>query len=390
MLAKRIADLNSEDLQELCNNRTSESVFLEFKSILPDKSDKGKFEFVKDVVAFTNRNGGDIIFGISELNGVANRIVPIKDETFDSSVRRLGQILDAGVEPPIIGVEYKCIELDEGHALVLRVPSSQGSPRRIVFNGNSRFVTRESGYIRDMSYSEIMSEFNRSGNFLDFVRTIRRTSLQNSVNGNLWRPIITGPICILQVIPMNTVLGFQAIDVMDSYENYGNFMLPEWDGLSRAINLDGPVFYVSGSQEAVYGYNQINRNGVIEAYTFSGYSFSDQPIIPALSLALFIRTASERFIKELKRLDIRGSAAICVTLVGVQGKKLEEGGSFFNRSNPVGDRDIMNIPEFITEDISRLEDIDEVVRPILNIIWQAFGITSCRYFNADGHWTNPN
>lgn len=389
MLTKRLSQLAISDIQQLCDDHVSENRTLEFKSILPDKSDKGKFELAKDVAALANAGGGDIIFGIIEENAAASELQVICAEFSDAAIRRLSQVLDSSIDPAIKGLEFFAVQGVDGYILVVRVPISMSSPHRVIFNSNSRFVIRESGYVRDMSHLEIRTAFNRTGNYSDMVKDIRQNSINNIVGGVTWRPLKKGPSALLQIIPMSTVMGLQSIDVMKSYESYQNFMLSSWGGLSRILNLDGPIFYPPNQGEEIYSYTQIKRNGVIEGITFCGYSFNSQEIVPALSLALYVRETISTFVEELKLHDISGPAVICLTLIGVKDRKLEMGNNYYLRSNPIGDRNIMAIPDIYIDDINN-EDLDgTATKPLLDVVWQAFGLYKCSYFDETGAWNNP-
>jgi predicted HTH transcriptional regulator len=153
--------IDESTLEALCSDRTPESATLEFKRELPDRSEKGRMEFLKDIAALANTSGGDIIYGIAESGGTAASLVPITGETFDEAHRRLAQSALASVEPPIQGLQFHEVRVKGGWCLAIRVPSSFASPRRYGTGGASRFVVRERGFVRDMSYPEVRDAFTR-------------------------------------------------------------------------------------------------------------------------------------------------------------------------------------------------------------------------------------
>lgn len=130
MLLERLEELDEAKLQKLCDERCPESGTLDFKRDIPGTSDKDKHEFLKDVCALANAEGGDLVYGIDEDRGVAKDIVPITSEMADSAKRRLGQVLDAGLEPRLLGIGFHEIKVTNGYVLIgsdsiiLRRPTS--------------------------------------------------------------------------------------------------------------------------------------------------------------------------------------------------------------------------------------------------------------------------
>ena len=71
MLPYPIEMINQGILTSLVENQVAESRDLEFKQVLPGRSDEQVKEFLKDVTALANAQGGDLIFGVQDENGVA-------------------------------------------------------------------------------------------------------------------------------------------------------------------------------------------------------------------------------------------------------------------------------------------------------------------------------
>ena len=101
-------------LQEGCQQRWPESQTLDFKRELPGPSSRFTHEFLKDVCAFANADGGDLVYGIAERNGVADAITPITNSGPDEVSRRLTQMLDAGIEPRLSGIAMHPVTIGAG------------------------------------------------------------------------------------------------------------------------------------------------------------------------------------------------------------------------------------------------------------------------------------
>ena len=388
MLTKSLQDITYEDFDNLCNSRAPENRFLEFKRDLPGPKDKDRFEFVKDVSAFANADGGDLIYGIEEQDGCASAMAAIKDASPDSIELRLRQILDAALEPRLDQLQIQCVPVSDGHVVIVRIPSNAKGPFRVIQNSNSRFVIRDVNYVRDMTFSEIRSAFSADREFRSFVDNQQRAAVQKISEGATWRPLLEGPALAFQIIPFACTTGRIDFDVIRAFDDNHYMNMSSWGDVSKSINLDGVIFHM-GSEDKIYAYSQAQRNGIFELFTFSGHSLSDAKIIPALSLAKDVREAAAVFSQHYRRLKIGGPAALALSLVGTKGRKLEMGNRYY-RSNAIGDRDVMTIPPVYLENIGDELVIDPTLKSLMDITWQAFGIQTCPYYDENGDWLNPN
>jgi predicted HTH transcriptional regulator len=97
MISKQIHDITAVDIQNLITAGAEESTTLEFKRQLVGSDRDAKKEFLADICALANSQGGDMVFGLSETgDGQAEAIVP---QTFspDSEILRLTSILSDGL-----------------------------------------------------------------------------------------------------------------------------------------------------------------------------------------------------------------------------------------------------------------------------------------------------
>ena len=84
MFYKPLNEVDLNDLQLLVSNKVQEGTQLDYKLTEPEKNDDGKKEFLKDVSAFANTNGGYLIYGVEEQEinkkktGFAERVVGIE------------------------------------------------------------------------------------------------------------------------------------------------------------------------------------------------------------------------------------------------------------------------------------------------------------------------
>ena len=51
------------------------------------------------------------------------------------------------------------------------------------------------------------------------------------------------------------------------------------------------------------------------------------------------------------------------------------------------DREHLVLEEVWIENLESIKEVDDIARPILNTLWQAFGEPACAYYDAEGNWS---
>ena len=81
-----LKDVDEKALDALVESGVAESRTLEFKQDLQVATDEQKQEFLSDVTALANTDGGDIVFGIRAEKGVAKELVGLKNFVPDDRI----------------------------------------------------------------------------------------------------------------------------------------------------------------------------------------------------------------------------------------------------------------------------------------------------------------
>ena len=380
--------INADGLKAICVEGWQESRSLDFKRELPAKDDRGRQEFLKDVCAFANSEGGDLVFGISEIDGEAKEIAPIATEPSDTAIRRLGQVLDAGLEPRIQGVRFRSVEFNDGtYALLVRVPASFDGPHRFAMNNASRFVMRSGTHTSDLTYEQLRMAFDRTASLAERARNFRAYRLQEIKARRTWKPMRTGPLCVVHILPMAAMTGRSTVDVANLYRDHAKLPFDDWGGASRSINLDGVTSFAA-SDEGMAAYTHVFRSGAIEAVRFGGMTVDpSKKVIPSRTIAEFFRKAIATLIKQSQTMGINGPAIIGVALLFVEGYGFPVS-KYENLAKT--DREHLVLEEVWIEDLESIGTVDNIARPILNILWQAYGEPECSYYDAEGKWRPTN
>lgn len=85
----------------------------EFKALLNLDDQRGKSNFIDDVVAFLNAGPGHLIVGVHEKRGVFSRFEPMEGDR-DALQRRITSIIQDNIDPKPLGVHVKFLDLDAG------------------------------------------------------------------------------------------------------------------------------------------------------------------------------------------------------------------------------------------------------------------------------------
>ncbi|TIV69712.1 MAG: ATP-binding protein, partial [Mesorhizobium sp.] len=99
-----------------------------FKARLNLDEQRGKSNFIDDVVAFLNAGPGYLIVGVHEKKGAFERFEAM-DGDRDAMQRRITSILQDNIDPKPLGVRAEFLELDTGgFILCLDLPDHRLRP----------------------------------------------------------------------------------------------------------------------------------------------------------------------------------------------------------------------------------------------------------------------
>lgn len=239
-LHKPVRDFASID--EFVKTKQAESEQLDFKAVVHTKPQ----EFAKDVAAFANNLGGDLIIGINDKDDCADGMNPFERNKFAEHKQHLHQWLITHIRPVAFAEAVEMVEVVTPDAmkafLVISIPPSldligvedkQGD--KITYT----FPIRTGRRTRTLFYEEIM-ERSKVSTRATFIRLSELT--KNTSQGRIR---FSNPVYIL------------------TYPGLPNHM-PTMDGAhgdldsftSEVINLT-----MSGSSKPVYGMQTMNSSG---------------------------------------------------------------------------------------------------------------------------------
>lgn len=376
------------DIQALLQVQAPESMTLDYKQSLYGNSDSDKKEFLKDLTALANTNGGHLILGIRETDGVAESVTPISAENPDAELLRMESIARSGVEPPLPGLRIKSISLEAGgYLIVCRVPKSWIGPHRVVAKGSNRFYMRNSAGVFEPSIEELRALFTQRNSFLHQAQAFRDKRLSEICDSDGIRPLVGNGRLVIHVLPSASFSGMINLDLEAVHNANLKFRPMGSSGMSPRFNYHG--FITERGGEENHGYVQIFRNGCLEA--------TKAPIvrehegkrnIPGTGVEELVFKHVPDYVSGLDQLGIPGPYLILITFEGVSGAKYAVSQDDWDYEDSPLTYDVMKLPEGLLESQFSERAVHQAMKPAFDALWNAIGYSSSQNFGEDGMWRN--
>jgi len=260
---------SAESLLELVGRGEREGLHLDYKqAIHKSKKHGGKEdarEFLCDVAAFANADGGVIVYGVSEQTdavgkntGRPDKVVGLKDVNASEARLSLGEQILKGIEPGIQGLQIDALEHEDwgGPVIVIRIPRSPRSPHVI--------VSQPSFYRRHVEGKQPMNVFEVRAAFSDleaaerlpeaFRRSRIEEILDTSYKVSAWQGEPAKALYLMHVFPQ--VAPRESVDLR-AIDLDATRLLPISNrmgsvAMGRYLNYDGLLVERTGLQEDVH------------------------------------------------------------------------------------------------------------------------------------------
>jgi hypothetical protein len=382
---KQLSLITEADLQELVNNHVREVKTIEYKQALPGNSDGERREFLYDVSSFANASGGDLIYGIKEVDGVASEVSGLQIDNIDNEILRMEGIIRTGIEPRIPGLSVHAVILEEkGVAIVIRVPRSFALPHVVKYGGIFKFYARNSGGKYQLDVAELRSLFALSETTAERIRNFRLERLGRIVTGE--SPLLTNnnPKIVLHIVPIGAFDPAVRFDLSDLAREGGPKPIGS-GGWNHRYNLEGLLAY-SHDRESVFTYTQAFHHGAIEAVQASYIEADKQEhAIRATAIENAITKHVSQYINTQQAMGVEPPLFIMLSLLGVSGYRLSVSDYVPGDSHPI-DRNDLIIPEVMMDEFGL--DTARVMKPIFDAIWNAGGYERDPNYDDKGNWIN--
>ena len=393
---KPVEDVTWPDIEELVSESAEESQRLDFKRQLPGQNHSSKRDFLRDVCAFANSGGGDIVFGIDEQpDGVAGSILPIPPDQIDKEILRLQSLILSTIEPHL-PVDIQPVKNGDGNAVVIfRIRASVARPHSVLFQGHRHFTGRRTRGIDDLSMEEIRDLFSGGDAQSERVRAFRKERLwlldEYTRPPGHFMPRLKGKgRLFMHVIPLETFGQRGVIPVDEMRRDYGEWLPgPQFAGMvSSALprpNLEGLLIMgtlLTDTPDLLcWATVQVFHNGIVEIAAgdlILGKNGFSPPRLNELIRVALGRVVARLDVtgKRLGALGLRGKLAVFVSLYDLDQSRpfdMPIPTQLADHIYPV-DRREMLLPEVIADTSDLLMNSSPAMSDLSNMLWQALGL----------------
>jgi hypothetical protein len=380
-----IETISESDLQRLVPDEVSESKHLDYKRDLCLATDEQKREFLSDVTALANTDGGDLLYGMREEDGIAKELVGLKKFNADASLGTIENLLRDFVQPRLKGHRPWVLKLENGnHALILRVPRSFTAPHMVFHKGVVRFCGRNSNGKYDLDVQELRSAFVDNEAVGERLKSFRFDRINRILSGDVPRPLYGDPLIVLHVFPLQGAVSNFQVDQESLVKLSRRDVFYEF-------NFDGIRTEHIDSYDKTLDYTQVWRNGFVEVvnakflhpdYRDPQYGKGGRGHIPNILWENLMIKYYEDVSKSMSVLGCTQPYIVSLSLLNVRGYDMFVGlGREGDRSHPI-DQDHLLTREILVDSVDK--PADQILKPLFDQIWNACGYPGSQGYNSDG------
>jgi hypothetical protein len=373
-----LQQLTSSDIRRLVDDAVPEGLHLDYKETLDLSGRDEKKEFLRDVTAFANAEGGLLIYGVREERkdgkptGVAAEIVGIPLSNPDEETLRIEQLLRDAIDARLPTKQIHPLHLhDDSYVLLIRVPASLRAPHMVVLGETRRFYLRVTGGNQDMSTAQIRDAVLRTQGIEERIRAFVKTRLRKIQTGH--------PLWMLHIIPLVRVPG--AIDVTDRE------VIRLLEGICL-IDEGAPTHCLEGFKvyrrptDGLVAHGLAFRDGTVEFLDERlFYASGPHRFVKAKEIHTQANACLEAVLPLYREGFVQPPLAISLALDHVAGHGLTSCPIDMNRRTP----DDRIWPDPIVVELYA-ENLQAKLKPLLDVVWNAFGYDSCPGFDEKGEY----
>ncbi len=219
MIHKKLTEITLADIRQLIDLSVLESMTIEYKEKLNINTDNDKKELLKDLSAFANEDGGDLIIGIKEDKGIPTEIIGVRINDIDAATGSLTNLILDGIEPRI-NFEIHYIQYNEqNYVLIFRITKNYNAPHRVILKNHGHFYGKTSSIVRAYNTAQLRDKFNNEPLLNDKINQFTKDRLIKIKDGKI--PIHFarfGKAC-LHIVPSDAFTIGNPLDIQKIFDN---------------------------------------------------------------------------------------------------------------------------------------------------------------------------
>lgn len=367
-----IEPVTASYLDDLITNSVRESKRLEFKREPYKTNREGKREFLKDVSALANTEGGAIIIGMEEKDGAAHVIVPVSG-LIDPEILRLQSLARDSIEPRLPSLEIEEVSVPTGSVIAVTVDASYAAPHRVSHEGHNKFYGRTSAGVYELDVSELREKFAMEDFGQQFEKFVDGR-LERHVRNSFADTFEVGPRIVLHAAPISMTSRSIGVDLKKVGADYPRLGPIRSRSFGDVYNIDGLKIHETGSSGETHATVQVFRNGAIEAANVLKTKETAKGFV--IYLGEIDRTIAEfpRLLSSLRSFGVDPQFGITGSILEAQGFRiLSKDAAYGAIDNEPISTPIVRLPSVLDRQSQTIHDLMKDIRPLRDALWNAAG-----------------
>lgn len=367
MIGRLLDEITLADILALQTLGRSEGRTLDFKECFPKADHKGVRDFLADVTAFANTEGGDIIIGVREdKNGVAAEIIGIDSSGLDEGLRRIDDQLRSCVDPRVPQFHAREIPLGNGRVvLVIRVGASLIAPHRVVFEKSSRFYRRANRGNYEMSTTELRQAFAASSDLPARIRDLHQKAVVASQGEGMPCRVRPGPTAILTIAPVSVLRAARDVNVTRELA-----ILPprHTSDIRMIVGLDGVIVHspIDEKTGSVRSWSVNHRLGYVDlAWSIGHVDREGHKLVWPKYFVPELKGIIPPIMARLRNHGIEGPWIAMLTITGAKDYRMIAGDDWVS---DIAWQDPAYLGQIINDTLT-----PEDLKPLTQAFWRLFG-----------------
>ena len=390
----RFNEVNQDFLESLIENRIEENIHLDYKEQVGNNA-----EIAKDLSSFANSDGGNIIYGMREVNNKPTEILPVNQpnlrEKFDQIARNgIDPSLDVRIFPIDVNIEG-----NEGQVFLIYIPRKYPILHQAIKRG--KYYKRTEFTSSPMSNFEIETAFKLAYNNEERINYIFQNRLQELNNGEYHLIIPNQTRMLIHMISIDALIANKSLDLEIVFNDFKNYLNPPGCTIGKEIERNLHGLLVSCGPDpysgTYVGYVQLYRNGMIEAIDSSHLKPTTQLhgrsyMKPVKKLGMWymeknIIHSCDIYLNTLEKIGVGLPIYLFLSFIHMRDYKISlvpYKNTYISRDSDTAKKDEILLPRIKIDDFEF--DFEKKLKLSFDIFWNAFNQPGSRNYDENGRF----
>ncbi|SIN85684.1 AlbA family DNA-binding domain-containing protein [Chitinophaga niabensis] len=381
---KKVTELLNADILSLIDDQIPESLTLDYKRDFKLKDDGEKSEFLADITAFHNTEGGIIIFGLEDEKNENNQNTGIPKlpsengvliDNYDNEKNKIEEIVRNSTDPQLNHLAFSELLVVNGcKVFAISIPKNLSLPTRVSFRKSSKFYRRGNAGKYLLGTHELYSLFIKNMEIREKAKEFIYSRINEVRNNHFWDNIGLVPGILIHIIPLSN-MGNSTLEFLPSTAQNDMIQMLSpimSEGYNYNHCFEGFIIH-SHPYNDLYSYNLIFRDGSIEIFTTGVFS-QDGSGYYSLSGELLASCLLEQLKKAFvyfSTIEVEGPFCISLALNNLEGVPFS--GSYRQRKSFRTPN--IQFPVIVIQSFE--QDFKKAIASMFHVIWQSAGYEMC-------------